>query len=39
MARILNSYFDAEGARPGDYYPNSLHPKIVSLDERIQNFK
>ncbi|HEX7081718.1 MAG TPA: glutathione S-transferase family protein [Gammaproteobacteria bacterium] len=39
IIRMLNSAFDAVGARPVDYYPEPLRPEIDALNERIyENF-
>lgn len=35
IVRMLNSAFDAIGAKPGDYYPEPLRPEIDALNERI----
>lgn len=35
IVRMLNSAFDAEGARPGDYYPASLRAEIDALEGRV----
>jgi putative glutathione S-transferase len=35
IVRMFNSAFDRVGARPGDYYPDSLRDEIDALNERI----
>jgi len=35
IIRMLNSAFDGCGARPGDYYPESLRSEIDAINERI----
>ena len=35
IIRMLNSAFDAVGARPGDYYPAELRPQIDAVNARI----
>jgi putative glutathione S-transferase len=35
IIRMLNSAFDAVGAKPGDYYPPDLRPEIDALNARI----
>ena len=35
IIRMLNTAFDAIGARPGDYYPEPLRPEIDALNRRI----
>jgi glutathionyl-hydroquinone reductase len=35
IIRMLNSAFDAAGARPGDYYPKDLREEIDALNARI----
>jgi putative glutathione S-transferase len=35
IIRMLNSAFDAVGARPGDYYPKERREEIDALNERI----
>jgi putative glutathione S-transferase len=35
IIRMFNSAFDRVGARPGDYYPDSLRDEIDALNERI----
>ena len=35
IIRMLNSAFDAVGAREGDYYPEALRAEINKLNERI----
>lgn len=35
IVRMLNSAFDAVGARPVDYYPEALRPEIDALNKRI----
>jgi len=35
IIRMLNSAFDALGAKPGDYCPKDLLPEIDALNERI----
>ena len=35
IIRMLNSAFDAAGARPGDYYPPELRPEIDAVNARI----
>ena len=35
IIRMLNTGFDAIGARPGDYYPEPLRPEIDVLNRRI----
>ena len=35
IIRMLNSAFDNVGAKPGDYYPESLRPEIDALNDRI----
>ena len=37
IIRMFNSAFDDLGAKPGDYYPESLREEIDSLNERIYN--
>ena len=35
IIRMLNSAFDAIGAKPGDYYPQALRADIDPVDARI----
>lgn len=35
IIRMLNSAFDGVGAKPGDYYPETLRDEIDPLNERI----
>jgi putative glutathione S-transferase len=35
IIRIFNSAFDPLGAKPGDYYPQTLRPEIDALNARI----
>src|SRR4029453_8594704 len=35
IIRMLNSAFDAVGAKPGDYYPEDLRDEIDALNKRI----
>ena len=35
IIRMLNSAFDAQGARPGDYYPAPLRGEIDAVNQRI----
>ena len=35
IIRMLNSEFDGIGAAAGDYYPQSLHAEIETINERI----
>lgn len=35
IIRMLNTAFDAVGAKPGDYYPEPLRPEIDAMNERI----
>jgi putative glutathione S-transferase len=35
IIRMLNSAFDGEGARPGDYYPQPLRAEIDAVNGRI----
>ena len=35
ILRMLNGAFDGLGAKPGDYYPESLRPEIDALNEDI----
>lgn len=37
IIRMLNTAFDAVGAKPGDYYPEPLRDEIDALNERIYN--
>jgi len=37
IIRMFNSAFDNVGAKPGDYYPETLRPNIETLNERIYN--
>ena len=35
IIRMFNTAFDGIGAKPGDFYPSSLHAEIDALNERI----
>lgn len=35
IMRMLNSAFDSLGAKPGDYYPETLRPDIDSINETV----
>ena len=35
IIRMLNSAFDARGAKPGDYYPADLRPEIDAVNARV----
>lgn len=35
IIRMFNSAFDAEGAAPGDYYPEELRAEIDAVNERV----
>ncbi len=35
IIRMLNSAFDAQGADPGDYYPEALRDEIDAVNERV----
>ena len=37
IIRMFNSAFDSAGAKPGDYYPESLRDEIHAVNDRVYN--